>query len=167
MGRIVAGFPGIGKSYLFKNGYRFNSLLDSDSSKFSWINENGVKKRNPNFVSDYLSHIRAAVQSHDFVFVSTHKEVLEALHKAGLSFVVVFPSRKLKSAYLERYQSRGNDESFLKLMSDKFEDFVTDIEVTPYSKIRLLHSDLSLVDALDILPEEDDIDDGFELEVDF
>lgn len=167
MGQIIAGFPGIGKSYLFRNGYRFCTLSDSDFSKFSWITDSTKGKiRNPDFVSDYIAHIKSASKTHDYVFVSTHKEVLAALHAEDIAFAVVFPDKSLKSAYIDRYRNRGNDNAFLDLMTAKFEDFVSDIENTPYSKLRLLHADLSLVDALDVLPEEAEVDAGYELEID-
>ena len=47
--KIIAGFPGIGKSYVFNQ--RKYKCLDSDSSLFSWI-EKGV--RHPDFPNNYI-----------------------------------------------------------------------------------------------------------------
>ena len=52
--RVISGFPGIGKSYLFNNGKNI-LIIDSDSSNFSWL-EPGV--RNPEFPHNYMKHIK-------------------------------------------------------------------------------------------------------------
>lgn len=126
MSKVVAGFPGTGKSYLTRNG-EYNTC-DSDSSKFSWIVKDGVKVRNPLFVLEYIQHIKDMLKVHDIVFVSTHKEVLDALEANRLHHVIVYPDVSLKSEYMERYRRRGNDETFLELMEKNFENFVAQIE---------------------------------------
>ena len=66
--RIISAFPGTGKSY-FHNNSEY-STLDSDSSEFSWIiNDDGDKVRNPNFPSNYISHIKDNIGKADFIFV--------------------------------------------------------------------------------------------------
>ena len=87
---VISAYPCCGKSYLKEHGLRNYSILDSDSSKFSWIERpytekelDGVlslfnttgnllpvesikniyrketrKVRNPNFVEDYINHIK-------------------------------------------------------------------------------------------------------------
>ena len=50
---VVAGFPGIGKTF-FKKNLQNKSVLDSDSSKFSWDGKIGGK-RNPKFPANYIS----------------------------------------------------------------------------------------------------------------
>lgn len=59
---IISGFPGIGKSYFFRNQeYNNRTVLDSDSSEFSWVkdeNGNNTKERNPDFPSNYIDHIK-------------------------------------------------------------------------------------------------------------
>lgn len=55
--KIICGFPGIGKSYL----YRSNKLnaTDSDSSNFKWINvKDGSMAVNPEFPQCYIDHIK-------------------------------------------------------------------------------------------------------------
>jgi len=54
--RIISAFPGTGKSY-YHNKHK-ETTLDSDSSNFSLVVENGEKKRNPDFPENYIKHIK-------------------------------------------------------------------------------------------------------------
>lgn len=114
---IIAGFPGIGKSYAV-NSMRKQGLKvsDSDSSSFSWIMKDGEKVRNPNFVHDYMEHIREKVkEGYNYVFVSTHEEIIKALNDADdLNFIVVKPHKSRKDEFKEIYEKRG----------DVFKDFI-------------------------------------------
>ena len=66
---VVSAFPCCGKTYAFENYQNKYSMLDSDSSKFSWTYEaekdengnilRGIKRvRNPNFPKNYIEHIK-------------------------------------------------------------------------------------------------------------
>lgn len=131
MTRIYAGFPGVGKSHLFKDvASKGIKISDSDSSQFSWvIKDDGTKERNPEFPQNYIKHIQSLInQKYDVVLVSTHDVVINALKEAGVPFAVVRPVPKLKDVYLDRYRQRGSDEGFINLMNNKWEDFHKDLE---------------------------------------
>lgn len=131
MAKIYAGFPGVGKSYLFKSCQGQNiKISDSDSSLFSWTtNSEGEKVRNPEFPANYVNHIqKLKEEKYDVILVSTHKEVLQALIDAGIMFVIVAPHRSLKQAYLERYRQRNSPEGFIALLDSKWDEFMDDID---------------------------------------
>lgn len=129
---IISAFPACGKSYVTKNhNYDPFRLSDSDSSKFSWIyDENGNKTstRNPNFITDYLNHIKQESRYRDFVFVSTHKDVRNALINECIPFILVYPVISMKEEMLKRMKDRGSDEEFIKFQDEHFESFVDEIE---------------------------------------
>lgn len=81
MTKIIAGFPGVGKSTLFNNGL---NCTDSDSSKFP----------KDAFPRNYIEHIKSLLEKkeHDYIFVSTHETVRHALLAARLNFMLVYPS---------------------------------------------------------------------------
>lgn len=113
---IIAGFPGVGKSYttnlLKEKGLK---VSDSDSSKFGWVEENGEKVRNPNFIDDYMKHIKEKVsEGYDYVFVSTQEDVLRALNSSDLEFIIVYPTIKSYFRYEKIYIENG----------DVFKDFI-------------------------------------------
>ncbi|MCH7928756.1 MAG: hypothetical protein IID03_12385, partial [Candidatus Dadabacteria bacterium] len=92
---VISAFPATGKSY-FKNRVGKN-VLDSDSSKFSWLKK-GV--RHPDFPDNYIQHIKDNLGKVDIILVSSHKIVREALVKNGIQFVLMYPNRKLKYEYV-------------------------------------------------------------------
>lgn len=87
--KIISAFPGTGKSWLFKN---YPGLfLDSDSSDFSWTSP-GV--RNPDFPSNYITHIKQNIGKYKKIFVSSHDVVRKALVENGIPFTLVYRSEK-------------------------------------------------------------------------
>lgn len=127
---VISAFPACGKSYTYKN---FNgkpyTMLDSDSSLYSWIYEDGIKtdKRNPNFIEDYMAHIKENIGKVDCIFVSSHKDVRQALRDNNIKYFMVYPSLDMKEEMLNRMKERGNDDKFIAFQREHFEEFVTDI----------------------------------------
>lgn len=123
---IISGFPGIGKSYFFnlmKNSGK--KILDSDSSLFSWI-EKGV--RHPDFPQNYINHIKKNMYDADIILVSSHKIVRDALVDNNIYFTLIYPDRSIKNEYINRYKSRGSDDSFVKLLEKNWDNFIDDCE---------------------------------------
>lgn len=107
---VVSGFPGVGKTTLFKNTKK--SVLDSDSSKFD----------KSNFPENYINDIKNNIGLVDIICVSSHLEVREALVDNDISFLLVYPNLNCKEDYIKRYKNRGSDNSFIDLL-DKNWDF--------------------------------------------
>lgn len=128
--KIISAFPGTGKStYHQKNK---ESTLDSDSSNFSWtIDENGNKLRNPDFPKNYIEHIKENIGKYEFIFVSSHKEVRDALLDECIFFYLVYPNSRRKDEFIERYRNRGNDEKFINLVSQKWDEWMKEIYFIP------------------------------------
>lgn len=121
--KVISGFPGIGKTFYKKNSNL--NILDSDSSKFSWI-EKGV--RNPEFPKNYIEHIKDSMYKFDMVLVSTHKVVRDALVENNINFLLVYPEIDLKEEYIERFRNRGSDDSFIKLFEDNWDTFIYEMD---------------------------------------
>ena len=130
---VVAGFPGVGKSHMFRNPEGL-TILDSDSSKFSWVEGKEGEERHPDFPANYIAHIKENIGKVDVIFVSTHVLVRRALAEAGIDFNLVYPNADLKSDYMKRYEERGSDAFFLALMDEKFDEFIADVELLPYTR---------------------------------
>lgn len=47
--KIISAFPACGKTYVFEN-FKGKVILDSDSSKFSWVIVGNQKVRHPDFL---------------------------------------------------------------------------------------------------------------------
>lgn len=124
--KIIAGFPGIGKTY-FTN--RHQNAIDSDSSAFSWtIDTNNVKTRNKEFPQNYIRHIKENMGKYEYIFVSTHKEVREALKQNEIMFYLMYPLRCRKTEFMQRYKERGSSEEFINLVDASWDKWIDEIE---------------------------------------
>lgn len=135
-GIVISAFPGCGKTWLV-NKLKDNptgilkdiTATDSDSSSYSWVVVDGVKQRNPEFPSNYIAHIREAREQYDFVFVSTHQEVRDAMDAEGIPFELVYPDPKRKAEWVGNYYLRGNTKEFIDKIVSHWDEWITDIDV--------------------------------------
>lgn len=141
--RIISAFPGLGKSY-YHNLHK-DTTLDSDSSKFSWIEVDDKKVRNPDFPNNYIKHIKENIGHYDFIFVSSHKEVRDALKNNCLFFYLVYPDYDRKEEFIKRYRERRNPESFIKLVETNWDSWIKECHFEEYGckRIRSYRGNLS------------------------
>lgn len=113
---IVSGFPGTGKSHFFNSSTR--TVLDSDSSTFD----------KSDFPRNYIEHIKSKIGQVDIIFVSSHKDVRDALVAEGMDFILAYPSIDLKDEYIQRYKDRGSNDGFINLISNNWELWLGELE---------------------------------------
>lgn len=141
---VVSGFPGVGKTHLFRAKPHF-VILDSDSSKFSWVSE-GV--RNPAFPQNYIEHIKDNMGKAHLILVSSHKVVRDALKESGVPYVLVYPDKGLKDEYLQRYRERGSDEAFIRMIESQWDNFIVDLESETWPTTKVLRRGEHLSDVV-------------------
>lgn len=126
--KIYSIFPACGKTWLCEHQEDYDlKILDSDSSKFSWIRVNGVRERNPDFPANYIKHIKENIGKYDCIFVSSHASVREALDAEGIDFTIVYPEQSCKAEWIGRcYIREMNEEDGCStaVMYDNFDDWV-------------------------------------------
>lgn len=131
---VIAAYPGCGKTYYTRGNFLL-SCMDSDSSLYSWIyDENGKKtdRRNPIFPVNYIDRIKNNLNIVDVIFVSTHKEVLEALDKEQIPHLLMYPSIMLKDKWKQVLSKRTtglNDNNFINSQMDHWEKFHNDLKL--------------------------------------
>lgn len=119
---VVAGFPGIGKSYLTTSPPAGHTILDLDTSAFSHLS-NGTA--NPAFPRNYIDAITPHLSTPNLVLlVGVHDVVRDALVSRGVRFTLVYPEEELKEEYMARWKRRGSPEGFLKKMDRAWNEFV-------------------------------------------
>jgi len=123
--KIISAFPGTGKTFLFEHE-KNSEILDSDSSKFSWADEEQTE-RHPDFPQNYIDHIKTHIGKVDTILVSTHKEIRNALAENNIFYTLVYPNIELKAEYKERFIERGNDDAFIKMIDENWDRFIKDI----------------------------------------
>jgi hypothetical protein len=111
--KVISGFPGVGKSTLYRNRGDL-PILDSDSSGFD----------KSEFPDNYLRHIEDAIAAGYTVLSSSHDPVRKGLVDRGIPFVLVYPALNCREEYLQRYRDRGSPKPFVDMMADKWVDFV-------------------------------------------
>lgn len=149
--KVISAFPGTGKTYCFNN-FKGITMLDSDSSEFSWIkdeNGNNTIERNPEFPKNYIKHIKENIGKVDIIFVSSHSSVREALAAEGIDFLLVFPNVYNKDTYFKRYKDRGSTDSFIKFMDENFEEFCEEMYQDKKHKRIVFYGDETMSDLLE------------------
>lgn len=140
---IIFGFPGTGKTYAFEHAEELGlDLQDSDSSHFHWLykdnefkepvlDEDGKKVVHPEWPANYAAYIsltgREQAIKPDYIFVSTHDEVMKAIGSLGFTSFTVVPDNSLKEVYLELYRKRGSDEAFIQMMDKNWDKFIDSV----------------------------------------
>lgn len=94
MGKIVAGFVGVGKTTMLSKvkGIEVEYWKYSDDHQ-------------------YLKDVISSSKKYDYVFVNTDDKALSLLE--GLDVVLVYPCNSLRNEYLDRFIERNSDYEFI------------------------------------------------------
>lgn len=113
--QVICCFPGVGKTTLVNN-LRQTSLnvTAMDSRAFNKVD----------FPHNYIADVTAKINDGALVFADSHEDILEGFRQQGIDFVLVYPERDLKEEYLERYRQRGSSPVFVRLMNDRWDNFI-------------------------------------------
>lgn len=152
--RIISAFPACGKTTYWKkysiyspdnvirkpttnfddyvNRISSNSkILDSDSSVFSWLYDpytlKKTDRRNPEFPNNYIEHIKNKMNTEDIIFISSHKQVRDALKEFNIPYTLVIPRRELKDEWIERFRSRGNTKEFIDNVIQNWDNWMDEL----------------------------------------
>ena len=142
---VISAYPCCGKSYAYEHYKDKYSMLDSDSSKFSWKTEKVAlpdmqdgckweerKVRNPEFPDNYIAHIKENIGKVDIIFVSSHIQVRKALEEARIRYCTVYPKENMLNEWVGRMYRRGSDEKFIKFQIQHWNEFMHNIMFEPY-----------------------------------
>jgi len=142
MTRIIAVFPGVGKTTFFNDFNENYKIVDSDSSKFK-----------TNFPHDYIAHLQIVLEfdKPDFVLISSHKEVREQLKKYNINYTLVYPEHSLKYEYIRRYIKRGSPLAFIDKIHDNWDLYLDEIEGENFPDKIILSDGEFLVDWIPYL----------------
>lgn len=165
---VISAFPGTGKSTISNNAEQYGlikahvryddrdgvciDLLHDPDKKPVFDSDSSIFPKD-NFPSNYIEHIKGLLRDYPecVIMVSSHDNVRAALRDADIDYILVYPQRELKGDYLERYVERGSPEAFVKLMDDKWNDFIDSCESDPSTSKRVLSEGEYLVDKIEEL----------------
>lgn len=134
---IISAFAGCGKTYAFEHYQDTYTILDSDSSQFSWVKDskgNSTPIRDPNFPANYIKHIKDNLTKADFIFVSSHQAIRRALAMNSLEYYAIFPynTDANKKDWLDRFTQRGSTPQFCETIMNNWDNFIGDMEIDMY-----------------------------------
>lgn len=115
---IICSFPGCGKTTAYiklKDRYK---VLDLESLFFD-------KKE---FPKNYVQKIKDEIGKVDIIFVSSHEKVRKSLQDEGIEYLLYYPSIERKEEMIRLYERRGNEGSFIELMTLHFEHFLESVK---------------------------------------
>ena len=147
---LCAAFPGTGKSYYCYNGNWSQYVpegfcCDSDSSKFD----------KSNFPQNYIEHIKQRIaDGYARIFISSHKEVRDALVANGLDFTLIYPDKSLKEEYINRYKERGNSDQFIALLEKNWENWIDECKAQTGCKHIVLSSGQFVANVVQVAHNE-------------
>lgn len=141
---FVCAFPGVGKSSIFRSAEEYGLVkgvnpeelkeqfgaffglnkpvvFDSDSSHFD-------KTKFPQNYIQHMKNLQDLYGDNFIALVSSHDNVREAMKREGIKYDLVFPDRSIKDEFIQRYIDRGNTEFFVKLLTEKWDDFIDSCE---------------------------------------
>ena len=131
---IVSAFAGVGKTTLAQM-YK-EDVIDLESGNFKWLDNEGTenlkgnkKILNPKYPINYLEAIKKANSQYKVVLISQHDVIRKCLDAVKLDYIVVYPEIGLKEEFIERYRLRDNNDNFINLISSKWENWISDLNL--------------------------------------
>lgn len=111
---IISAFPACGKTHFFNENKETIKVLDSDSSTFD----------KSGFPQNYIQHIKSQIGKVDVLLVSSHEDVRAELENEGIKFILMFPFAFGKEEWLRRFKERGDNGSFINLVSENWHEWI-------------------------------------------
>lgn len=115
---VISAFPGCGKTVAYFDLKDTIKVKDSDSSTFD----------KSEFPENYIKSIKEDIGKYDIIFVSSHKEVRDALEKEKIPYILFFPSYSRRSEFMENYVRRRTSPELIKKIDANFDKWIHDIE---------------------------------------
>lgn len=162
MGKIIAAFAGVGKSYV---GDKYNNILDLESTYYKWLEDGvahlteeerkGNKNRvlNPEWPQNYIAEILKQKDNYDIVLIQLshvrlkNQEIFEYFDANNIEYYVARPNMSGWLAIEQRLRNRGNTEEFVGQVRDNFKIFIEEFSKDKYKQI-IIEDGEFLEDAL-------------------
>lgn len=150
MGKIIAAFAGVGKSYV---GKKYSNVLDLESTYYKWL-EDGVSNLteeerkgnrnrvlNPDWPYNYINKMLEEKDKYDIILIQlSHKrlnneQIFEYFKKNNIDYYIARPNLSGWDYIEERLKNRGNTDEFIMQVRDNFEIFIKEFSKKQYKQI--------------------------------
>lgn len=129
--------------------------LMSSEAYIERIKNETVKRCNPDFPNNYIQHIKENIGKVDFIFVSSHLQVRQALQDNNIPFCTVYPYSGYLNEWIGRMYRRGSNNDFINFQIEHWDEFTMRIDYEPHGKFiyHLGHNEYLDLDVLKMLYE--------------
>ncbi len=146
LGNIIAGYPGVGKTYLAS---KYKNVIDLDSAQFAYIIDDELlnlksekrkglyTKNNPNWPQNYIDAIKIAIKNYDYVLVWTRMDAIEEYQKNNFNFSICYPDKNSFLNYEKRYKDRENNDIYINKKNKEYYEYIEIFEKMKVNKIIL------------------------------
>ena len=158
---IIAGFPGVGKSYFCERVKR-DDIIEIESTPY---------RTSKDWPNNYVADIQKAYnsQQYSYIFISCHAEVRNALAEINVPYMIVAPydfpepdkvdnyntHRRMQNDYLHRYINRGASINFIYKIMLNWNIYLQSIRDDPAVKYWLINPYENIYDVLSTYEGED------------
>ncbi|MDR0850252.1 MAG: hypothetical protein LBN07_02075 [Christensenellaceae bacterium] len=160
-GNIISAYSCTGKTTLGRDKkYADNVIKDLGVSNYRYLltdeqraipaealKGTDVRTQNPQFPQNYIDAVIEAAKKYKLVLLAPSPVYLPPLTELGYEPILVFPAIECKYEYIERAEQRGNNETFIQQLTEKWEERINERLSMPYKKI-ILSKDEYLEDGL-------------------
>ena len=156
-GIIIAGFAGIGKTFLSE---KYPNIIDLESScyKYDYSEYKNIdiekfksivgRKENKEWPYNYYKAIEEAKSKYDVIFVKLDNRRIEYFEKNNIEYYIVYPSLNSWEWIKQRSISRGNNEKFIKRLKEVFKKYYILSQKSKCKKMFIVNEEISLEDVL-------------------
>ena len=145
--KILASFPGVGKSHLAE---REPTVYDIDRHEWPQL-----RKANPDIpltelASLFADRVESAIGKGYLVFIPAHNEVADELVRRGHEVMFVYPTRQCQDEYIRRMSMRGTHQ-IAQLFAQRWDELIDRALVRKYVKHVVIGTEQYLSDVIDVV----------------
>ena len=154
---IIAAYAGTGKTTLANMyperfadfvlmPYKYELEEDKDCGDAGKANSDNFQR--PDWPYNYIAAIQEAMHDGKHLLIPTDYLTLAHLQAKNIPYVLCYPEREAKEIYRRRYMDRGNNENFIDIFAEHWDNWIDMFEQDNHGHHVVLRSNEYLSDVI-------------------